>query len=359
MGKTVNALTKNDWDAFVLKYGPRSGRFLQSWSWGEFQKTVGEHVDRVVWKSDAGEGYVPPIQAIAQVIRKQIPHFGSYAYIPRGPIEKHPEQDLIADAANVANATDLFVRVEALRFNVTDIETSHRNSVLTHRIKPLQPAHTLITNLSISNDQLLANMHEKTRYNIRLAEKKGVQIEIGTANLDDVWPLFEVTASRDVFRLHEKEYYQKMLEKLGTPSSFEEGAGGGRVFIAVAKHENDILAANIMIDFGDTRTYLHGASSNVKRNFMAPYLLHWELMKDAKSKGIRFYDWWGVAPLDAESNHPWAGISRFKRGFGGEEISYAENSWNPWTYDVVLKPWRYLLYQFARKMNRFIRKKKS
>src|SRR3989338_6407739 len=81
MLKTVNVLPKNEWDAFVQKHGPRSGRFLQSWSWGEFVKSVGEQVDRVAWMSDTGE-----VNAIAQVIRKTVPHFGTYAYVPRGPI---------------------------------------------------------------------------------------------------------------------------------------------------------------------------------------------------------------------------------------------------------------------------------
>lgn len=120
----------------------------------------------------------------------------------------------------------------------------------------------------------------------------------------------------------------------------------GVAFLAIAKHENDILATNIMIDFGDTRTYLHGASSNVKRNLMAPYLLHWELMKDAQSKGIKFYDWWGIAPIDAPADHPWAGISRFKRGFGGEEVEY------PGTFDLVLHPIKYRFYQFIRSLRR-------
>ena len=272
------------------------------------------------------------IVAIAQVIRRKLPGFGTYAYIPRGPIEisrAMTDEDFIADAADVANQ-DLFVRVESLCLQVTG-----KSKGLTVGTIPLQPAHTLITDLEPSEKQLLANMHEKTRYNIKLAEKKGVQIEIGTAKLDEVWPVFEMTSSRDAFRLHGKEYYKKMLEHTNA-------------FLAVAKHDGEILAANILIDFGKTRTYLHGASSNVKRNFMAPYLLQWELMKNAKSSGFTFYDWWGIAPADAPSTHEWAGITRFKRGFGGEEVSY------PYAYDVVLHPVKYMLYKVLRLIRRRI-----
>ena len=321
MLKTVNELPKNKWDAFVQKHGPRSGRFLQSFAWGEFQKSVGEKVDRVAWMSETDD-----VDEVEEVIRKTIPHFGTYAYVPRGPIGAASIVDISEITRN-----DLFLRIESP--TERDQKTSPKTRKKTNSI---QPAHTLITNLSLSSDELLANMHEKTRYNIRLAEKKGVVIEMRTASIDEVWPVFEATASRDAFRLHGKEYYRKMIEN-------------GVAFLAIAKHENDILAANIMIDFGDTRTYLHGASSNVKRNLMAPYLLHWELMKDAKSRGMTSYDWWGVTQIDAPAGHPWSGISRFKRGFGGEEVSY------PDAVDVVLKPMRYAAYRFARSLRRKLR----
>jgi len=322
-------LNQSVWDAFVLKHGPRSGRFLQSWGWGDFQKSVGESVERVAWMSNE-----EPV-AVAQVIRKKIPGFGTYAYIPRGPIEISTESDLIADAANVAHG-DLFVRVESLRLQVTDVKTSKRSSVYTCGVREIQPSHTFITDLSQTEEQLFAHMHEKTRYNIRLAEKKGIEIEIGVDNFDDVWPVFEMTASRDEFRLHGKEYYRKMLTSKNA-------------FLAIVKHDGEILAANIMIDFGDTRTYLHGASSNIKRNFMAPFLLHWELMKEAKKQRIQFYDWWGVAPVDASPTHTWTGISRFKRGFGGKEVSYFGAT------DVVLKYWPYTVYKLAQKIKRRFR----
>ena len=321
-----NNLDQKTWDAFVLAHGPKSGRFLQSYAWGEFQKSAGEIVDRVSWMEN------DRTMAVAQVIHRTVKGFGTYAYIPRGPIEISSSADLIADVVDTTN-NDMFIRVEALRLQVTDPKTNHRNFIATRGTHPSQPAHTLITDLDQSEEQLFSQMHEKTRYNIRLAEKKGVTIEIRKATIDEIWPVFEMTSSRDAFRLHTKEYYKKMLEKTDA-------------FLAVAKHEGEILAANIMIDFGNTRTYLHGASSNNKRNLMAPFLLHWELMKQAKSINITSYDWWGIAPADASSSHAWAGISRFKRGFGGEEVSY------PHAYDVVLKPLRYAIYRLARALHR-------
>jgi lipid II:glycine glycyltransferase (peptidoglycan interpeptide bridge formation enzyme) len=324
-----NSLQKSEWDAFVLKHGPRSGLFLQSWNWGEFQKDAGEKVDRVVWMVNGD------LRAVAQVIHKNISGFGSYAYIPRGPItlplpssRGEHERGATFPLSDMNTEENMFVR-----FEPASEGQAQGLPPRTQNVSDIQPAHTLITDLSQTEEQLLSGMHEKTRYNIRLAEKKGVQIEIKAASIDDVWHVFEMTSSRDEFRLHGKEYYRKMIES-------------GVAFLAIAKQEDDILAANIMMDFGGVRTYLHGASSNVKRNFMGPYLLHWELMKNAKANGIQSYDWWGVAPVDALSTHPWAGISRFKRGFGGEEVEY------PGTFDVVIHPIKYQLYQFVRMIRR-------
>src|SRR6185503_9064521 len=132
--------------------------------------------------------------------------------------------------------------------------------------------------------ELLAAMHHKTRYNIRVAQKHGVEIRLNDT-LADAWTLFEETAKRDGFRLHERHYYESMVDRLR--------AGACRAFIATAVYNGRPIAVTGMIDYGGMRTYLHGASSNEERNVMAPYLLHWELMRDAKAKGLKGYDWWG------------------------------------------------------------------
>jgi lipid II:glycine glycyltransferase (peptidoglycan interpeptide bridge formation enzyme) len=203
----------------------------------------------------------------------------------------------------------------------------------------VSPKTTLITSLEKSEEKLLSSFHQKTRYNINLAKRKGVKIEIAKAwELDIVWPLFEETAKRDGFRLHDKKHYEELL-KLKSNNL--------KVFLAVAFYENRPLAANIMVDFNGTRTYLHGASSNSNRNVMAPFLLHWELLTDAQAKGLKFYDWWGIASSD-DPKDPWAGITRFKKGFGGETVR------SPGTFDYVLKPSGYLIYKIIRCLKRFL-----
>jgi len=96
-----------------------------------------------------------------------------------------------------------------------------------------------------------------------------------------------------------------------------------------------------MIDYAGVRTYAHGGSAAQDKNVMAPYLLHWKLIEDAKEKGLKWYDFWGIAPND-DPNHPWAGITRFKKGFGGEGVHYAG------TYDALIKTIWYNAYQLAK-----------
>ncbi len=315
---------QTSWDAFVKQHGPRSGRFLQSWQWGEFQKTLGRHVDRIYIDQDGD------LAGVAQSIRTFLPIFGCYDYVPRGPIVKSSMH--LADTMKKISGECLFVRFDALSDTTESLAELHL-----HKSIDVQPAHTVINKLEVSEEELLKHMHSKTRYNIGLAEKKNLDIRMSDVSLDQVWSLFSQTSKRGAFRLHEHTYYETMLTVLAHTSP--------RVFLAAAFYEDQPVAATIMLDFGETRTYLHGASAHEHRTLMAPSLLHWELMKDAKRNGLKAYDWWGVSP-PLEEQHPWAGISRFKRGFGGEEVEY------PGTYDLVSKPVGYWIYQMVRKIRR-------
>jgi lipid II:glycine glycyltransferase (peptidoglycan interpeptide bridge formation enzyme) len=198
----------------------------------------------------------------------------------------------------------------------------------------VQPSKTRILDLRKKEEDLLREMHQKTRYNIRLADRKGVEI-IG-ATLDTVdelfgafWQLMETTTDRDNFRSHSREYYRKMLDVPFTK-------------LYLAKYGDNILAGAIVSFFGDTATYIHGASSNEMRNLMAPYLLQWEMIKAAQGRGCAYYDFYGVDEMK------WPGVTRFKKGFGGQEIHYAG------TYDFVFCRPFYCLYSLLRKLRRMI-----
>jgi len=312
------------WDLEVLRKG---GGFLQSWEWGEFQRKAGSEVVRV---RDEASG------AMAQLVRRSLPLGMRYWYCPRGPLGSMPDLLKVPEIAR-----GVFLRFEPPK---TDPSIA-LGMTAWEKAADVQPAQTLIVDLMQDREALLSAMHEKWRYNIRLAERKGVRVYMAGADdasaLDVFWDLLNETTERDRFRAHGKDYYRLMLETLsGDPAI--DGKTRPVARLVFAEHDGRVLAANLMLYFGTTATYLHGASSRERREVMAPQLLQWNCMTDAKAWGYASYDFWGVAPEGAE-NHPWAGITRFKRGFGGKYVAY------PGTYDLPIKRFWYTLYRLARR----------
>jgi peptidoglycan pentaglycine glycine transferase (the first glycine) len=309
---------KKVWNKFVSEHGPKSGSFLHSWDWIQFQggKPIGLYQKE-------------KLEAVAHLIEKRLPAGKKYFYCPRGPVSS--SLWFVGDLVRVL--ADQYAKKHGAMFIRFDSPVEGSGKKVGKRIRAtasVQPKQTLLLDLKKDPERLLAEMHHKTRYNIRLAERKRIKVEVlGSDQFDQVWPVFEQTAERDQFGLHDKEYYQRMLS-----------SNGSLIRLVVAKHENEIIAATIMIDFAGVRTYLHGASSNKHRNLMAPYAIHWHQIQDAKQQGLEGYDFWGVS----DTNKQWKGITRFKRGFKGFEIEYAG------TFDYVLNSTEYFLYQFARRL---------
>ena len=328
MWKRVEEFDKAKWNEYVKKNGPQSGRFLQSWEWGEFQKAVGEKVERFV--SDDG---------VASVVFRSLSGFGNYMYCQCGPITNSSYQVTVEEIVRHCEeqSDEAISNLVFARFDIPLKQFDKPKNWI--RTIDIQPSHTWITALDLSEEKLFEFLHKKTRYNIGLAQRHGVEIQMNEIDFDSVWPLFIETGSRGEFRLHPKTYYEKMLQKVNSDDC--------KIFLATAMFEQKPIAVNLMLDFGGVRTYLHGASSHEHRALMAPHLLHFELIKDAKQKGLEIYDWRGIAPSD-KSNHPWAGITRFKRSFPGREVVYVG------TYDLVRKPFLYKVYRLARRVRRSI-----
>ena len=314
---------------------------LQSYAWGEFRRQTGnEVITKGVFEKDK------LVQSL-QITLHQVPQLNwRIGYFPKGHLPDEAQMKALKQIGQENNL--VMIKLEPNISKPADEPTNKGWQTIDsflrqHGCRPgrrLFTQYSFLLDLTKTEDELLAKMHPKTRYNILLAKRKGVEIKfLEPIDLDSVWPLFTETAGRDGFRIHPKEHYINLLNLKGD---------GLKVFLAAAYFENQPLAANIMVDFNDTRTYLHGASSSLNRNLMAPYLLHWELMKEAKDNGLKFYDWWGITPNDDPKN-PWAGITRFKKGFGGEVVSY------PGTFDYVLNPFRYFIYKLTRKIVRIIR----
>ena len=182
------------------------------------------------------------------------------------------------------------------------------------------PKATQIIDISGSEDEILSGMKSKTRYNIRLSSRKGVTVKI-MDDEDILYDLLSETAKRQRgYNLHPKKYYTKLIKDLSKNDV-------AKIFVAYDKDLNPIAAILISF-FGEVATYLHGGFSNKDKNLMSPFLCHMEAVKYAKEHGCKYYDMWGVAETDNLTD-PWAGITRFKQGFGGEKIVF------PGSYDYI------------------------
>ncbi len=422
---------QTQWNKFVTKYGPASGAFLQSWEWGEFQEKVNRQIIRFVlinkdWRQVQPDDQESGIKnqefgGVMQIIKMSLSLGKSYLYIPRGPIFANQESRIKNQEKEFLNLLSRFAKQEKAIF--VKIELSVEQKLFdelnlqptTYNLQPtsIQPQTTLILNLEKSEEDLLAAMHEKTRYNIRLAEKKGVRVRwseainsdastlgglrqsssqgtgaeyntsankkinsdaapfvsadrqsssrgTGAQDLESFWKLAQKTAKRDRFNYHPKEYYRQMLffgsqntVEVRPPSSATLASTSRsdlNVKLIIAEKYGETLAANIVNFFGDTVTYLHGASNYARRELMAPHLLQWRAIQEAKRLGFKYYDFWGIAPISnfgfriSDLKHKWAGITRFKIGFGGEQINHAP------ALDLIVNNFWYKLYRLAKKL---------
>ena len=203
----------------------------------------------------------------------------------------------------------------------------------------IQPPSTVILELGYEEEALLAAMKPKTRYNIKLAEKKGVRVEEGSSEDLPAWyELYRQTARRDRITLHAFDYYRLQFDiARGGPGAAEQEPGvepamePGRkpgeepgsypqLKLLLARHEGELLAGVIVALHGQQATYLYGASSDSKRNLMPAYALQWEAMRLARRAGCRTYDLFGIPPAP-DSPHPMQGLYRFKTGFGGRIVN--------------------------------------
>jgi lipid II:glycine glycyltransferase (peptidoglycan interpeptide bridge formation enzyme) len=233
----------------------------------------------------------------------------------------------------------VFARLEPKNSNLISYFSS-----LFAKTKNIQPGKTLIVDLSKSDEQLLGEMHHKTRYNIRLAQKHGVEVKdqfsisVGSGFfLREAVDLLVETAARQGYKGFNTDYYNKLISHFTL-----HNRGNLKLHVYKAVYQNKLLASAIMIDCGHTRTYLFGGSSDEFKNVMAPYLLHWQAMQDAKSAALKYYDFWGTETSAGKQ----AGFVRFKMGFGGQEKIYA----GAWDYSFRL--WQYKIYKLFRNFRR-------
>ncbi|KAA0206744.1 peptidoglycan bridge formation glycyltransferase FemA/FemB family protein [Candidatus Uhrbacteria bacterium] len=322
---------QREWDDFVsaLPYA----QFTQSWAWGELQKSVGREVVRYFVASDEG---ADPIAAL-QLIHQARPVVGGYWLAPRGPVFASGLEQAIKEAVldflsrELQLPAGLFIRLEpqllATNYQLPMAFIPHRS---------YNPATTVLIDLKKSQDELLAAMHQKTRYNVRVAERHGVTVRVGTdEEIGTFLRLTKETEERDRFSAPDFSYLEKTYRVM---------AKAGIARLRIAEYQNEPLAMSMEMAYGDTVTYLHGASSSRHRNVMAPFTLHWEAMRAAKQEGKTIYDFWGCNPEDVNDPNykpSWEGITRFKLGWGGARVNLVG------TFDVPYKPWLYNVLKSA------------
>lgn len=327
----------DQWDHQILAC---QGHLLQSWAWGELKSRFDWTVSRLQASGVA-----------AQILFRRLPLGFTIAYIPKGPPMDWTQPGqcqtlLTAIHAEARRRRAILLKIEPnLWHSTSPTPTQAALNFLTSAgftaADTIQPRTSLMIDISRSEADILAVMKQKTRYNIRLAEKKGVSIRQGSAaEVSTFYQLAQVTATRDGFGVHSLEYYQAAFQLFGPE----------RCALLLAEFEGQPLAALMAFRQGQEAYYFYGASSNEQRHLMAPYLLQWEAIRWAKSRGCTRYDLWGIpdadlATLEAEfeMRHEglW-GVYRFKRGFGGQWVQSLG------AYDYVYQPLLYQLYRWRR-----------
>jgi lipid II:glycine glycyltransferase (peptidoglycan interpeptide bridge formation enzyme) len=171
----------------------------------------------------------------------------------------------------------------------------------------VQFRNTMLSDLATNEEEMLAGMKSKTRYNIRLAGRRGVQVQ-PSDDFETFYDLYLDTSIRDDFLIRPQSYYLAVMERM-------QGSGLGQLLMADVGGE--IVAGVFLFRFGSTAWYFYGASSDQHRRDMPAYLLQWEAMRWAKAQGCSTYDWWGAPDELDEDDRMW-GVYRFKKGFGGQ-----------------------------------------
>jgi len=292
----------SDWKQFLSNHP--DCHILQTGEWGELKSAFGWQALRVV-NGEAG----------VQILFRQLPLGFSLAYIPKSlPFESWPLWNEIESLCR--SRRSIFLKLESDGWESDSQPLASPLSGFVTSPRAIQPLRTVVVDIRGTEEEILDRMKQKCRYNIRLAEKKGVTVRAWD-DLEKFHSLIAETGGRDGFGVHTFDYYHRAYQ-LFHPAGLTE--------ILVAEFEGKPLAALMVFVHGKRAWYLYGASSDEERNRMPTYLLQWEAIRWAKSQGAEEYDLWGVpdedestleAQFESRQDGLW-GVYRFKRGFGGE-----------------------------------------
>ena len=310
---------------------------LQSWEWGEVKRSSGWAPRRFLVEDDGDR-----VVAAAQVLgRRPVRGAPRLLYSPRGPSFEDARNDVLEALLGEirARAGDAFVlkcdpAVEGDSPEAKALERAGLSLAPSAGFGGVQPKAVMVLDLAPDLEKIQSGFHSKWRYNIRLAERKGVTVERAErAELPAFHELLVETARRDGFLIRGRSYFEDLFDCL-EPS--------GLIAMFLARFDGKPIAGALCMGFGPRLTYVYGASSNEHRNVMPNHLMQWEMIRWAKGSGFQIYDFRGVSPVrDGKPvEEHLAGLNRFKEGFGGRYVEYAG------TFDlplrrIVYRAWRW------------------
>ncbi len=335
------------WDAFLAEARPKT--FLQSWAWGETQRALGEVVVRL--GAYDGESLVGIAQAVTVTARR-----GKFLHVPHGPVvgsSKHQTPDpkivlsLLLEAlrGHARRLACAFLRVSPVQEDADEHRAWYRD--LGFRPAPihLHAERLWILDLTPPEDALLHGMRKTTRNLLRRAEREGVTVRMSDAksDLERFFQLYEGTARREHFTPFPKAAIEAEVQQFTSlRKDVNDGAlVGTGVLIGTAEWRGQPLAGAVVPLTSWSAFYHHGASARTAPNIPAAYALQWALIREAQRRGCTEYNFWGIAPRQAQAPpkpHPWVGLTLFKTGFGGREAPLVP------TQDLPLSPRYWITY---------------
>ncbi len=317
------------WNQALLKLP--DAHVLQSWDWGAFKSRHGWQAERLLWHDGA------QIQAAAQILVQQRGQL-RLGYVPKGPVVAWDDLPRVAD---VLARLEIFAREHNLILLKCDPDVSPdsvegqavMNLLAQRKWRPsfeqIQFRNTMLLDLRPSLNELLSAMKPKWRYNIRLAQRRGVTVREGSErDLPLLYQMYAETAHRDRFIIREEAYYLDVWQQF---------IRAGYATPLLAELAGEPLSMLILFHFGPQAWYMYGASRNLHRKTMPNHLLQWEAIRRAKAIGCTTYDLWGAPDTLDESDSMW-GVYRFKQGFNAAFVRHIG------AYDYAPHPWLYQLY---------------
>jgi lipid II:glycine glycyltransferase (peptidoglycan interpeptide bridge formation enzyme) len=290
---------------------------LQSGFWAAFRADLG-------WDTSAFRCRLRDSEFVLSVLIRSLPGGLRLAYVPHGPEIAEPLEGAEQLLGELGQALGRFLpRCLFLRYDLPwgregegELPPGLPGRRLARAPMDVQPPSTVLLDLRGPETKMLDGMKPKTRYNIRLAGRRGVEVsEASTEELPTWYALFRETARRDRITLHSEGYYRRLFS---LAESY--GPGAPQLSLLLARHEGRLLGGVIVALRGKWAWYLYGASATAGRNLMFTYALQWEAIRLARDNGCTTYDLFGIPP-SGEPGHPMHGLWRFKTGFGGRIVN--------------------------------------